>query len=226
MIHHADNYEFIRTIKSGTVDLILTDPPYVLDLNGGGKGFPYATRMDKEIGFMVNGFDYSIFEEFIRIAKIPNFLIFCSNNQISGIMSFFENKGLSTTLLIWKKTNPVPFGNGKYLGDTEFMIYVRGKNVTFNDPQMSERSKVFIYPLQSPHKRIHPTQKPLALIKRLIKVHSKEGDLIFDPFAGSGTTLIGAIEMNRRYLGCELLEEYYSVARKRILESESVINMF
>lgn len=67
-------------------------------------------------------------------------------------------------------------------------------------------------------KRYHPTQKPVKLIEEIIKIHSNEGDLVLDPFMGSGTTAISAINTGRHYIGFELDEKYYDILTDRIAE--------
>ena len=71
--------------------------------------------------------------------------------------------------------------------------------------------------------RVHPTQKPLWLMKALIEKHSNIGDLVFDPFAGSGTSLVAAKQLGRRYLGCELSPEYAEHARRRVEAAEPTL---
>lgn len=72
----------------------------------------------------------------------------------------------------------------------------------------------------NPNKMQHPTQKPTELIERLIKKFSDEGDIVLDPFLGSGTTAMACINTNRNYIGFELDENYYNIAINRIKESE------
>ena len=217
-IYNADNIDILKQIPDNTIDCIITDPPYEFDLHGGGTTNPDFIRklvMEKHIDFISNGFDINkIFLEFERILKVINIIIFCSNKQISKIMKYWEDKGLSVTCLIWKKTNPIPFGNGKYVSDVEFIIFVRGENVTFNNLEIKEKSKVFEYP--APVKRIHPTQKPIKLIEKLIKTHTKKNDLIFDGFSGSGTTAIACHNTNRNFICCELDKTYYDKSIERL----------
>lgn len=66
--------------------------------------------------------------------------------------------------------------------------------------------------------KLHPTQKPLELMEYLIKTYSNEGDVILDPFAGSGTTLVGCLNTNRNYIGFEIEEKFFNIANKRIYE--------
>ena len=78
----------------------------------------------------------------------------------------------------------------------------------FYDPDMFNSSIT--------NKPRHPTQKPLDLVEYLIKTYSNEGDVIFDPFMGSGTTMLAAKNLNRHGIGCELFEDYFNIAQSRI----------
>ena len=77
-----------------------------------------------------------------------------------------------------------------------------------------------------PQKGDHPTQKPLELIYKLLKIHTKEGDLVLDPFMGSGTTAVACYKLNRRYIGFELDEEYFNIANERIDAVKAQISIF
>ena len=84
-LYNGDYLEVMKNIPDKSVDCIITDPPYELSNHGGVGKTEFSNRKivkDKHINFISNGFDYdTVFNEFIRICKIPNFLIFCSNNQ-------------------------------------------------------------------------------------------------------------------------------------------------
>lgn len=221
-IYNGDCFEFMQQlIDSGVkVDAIITDPPYELENHGGTKA-PMAKRAAKvrdEIEFIAKGFDYDrCFEMMLQLCKVPNLLIFCSNKQITKIMSFFENKGLSTQLLVWNKTNPSPLCNGKYIQDIEFIVFVRGKNAPFNNSAPTAiKYRVKKYPFVSPKQRIHPTQKPVDLMKELVELHTFEEQLVFDPFMGSGSTGVACKELNRGFIGCELNKDFCDKAKERI----------
>ena len=206
--------------KNINIDLILIDPPYELDNHGKGKK-PLANRMTKvkeDVKHIDTGFDYiSIFNKFLKLQKIPNMLIFCSNKQISKIMSYFESKNLSTTLLVWKKSNPAPLCNGKYISDSEFIIYVRGKGAYFNnDCDISLKYKVKTFPILTNKNKLHIAQKPLELIEQLINLHSRENDLVLDCFMGSGTTALGCKNLNRNFIGCDLELDNFENTKKRL----------
>ena len=155
--------DLLPQIQSKSIDFVLIDPPYELDQSGSkNKNSEIGNRKinsDKHLGFVANGFDIDvIFTEIERVSKTMNLICFCSNKQISKIMSYWENKAYSTTLLVWDKPNPIPFGNGKHISNLEFMIYVRGSGVTFNS---IGQNKTFIYSSPSSSKRIHPSEKPI-----------------------------------------------------------------
>lgn len=202
------------------VDAIIIDPPYELENHGGTKS-PMSKRAAKvrdEIEFITKGFDYeNVFEKMLKLCKTPNLILFCSNNQISKTMSFFENKKLSTTLLVWKKTNPSPLCNGKYISDLEYVVYVRGKNAPWNNnAPTSVKYKEKNYPFVSPNKKRHPTEKPVKLMEEFILLHNLENQTILDPFMGSGTTGVACKRTGRNFIGIELDLNYYMMAQERI----------
>ena len=194
---------------------------------GVGKGGCFNDRKlvsdsNTTIGFMSNGFDYElVLSEFIRICKIPNMFIFCSNDQVTKIINYFNNEGITTTILVWHKTNPIPLCNGKHLSDLEFIVYAHAKGSTFNnDTPTSYKSKVFTSGVVSSKNRFHMAQKPIELIERFVLLCSNENDTILDSFMGSGTTGIASIKHNRNFIGIEIDESYFKIAKDRI-ESES-----
>ena len=203
-------------------DFILIDPPYKLE-NHGGTRKAMARRMNKikdEIDFISNGFDYdTIFNKLIELQNIVNMCIFCSNKQISKIMGWFEDKGYSVTLLVWKKTNPSPLCNLKHVSDFEFIIYVRGKGAYWNsDEILNIKYKLKQYPIINDKNKLHPTEKPIKLLEELIRLHTKENDVILDCFMGSGSTGVACKNLNRNFVGIELNKEYFEIAKKRMEE--------
>ena len=223
----ADCLDILRRLPDKCVDLVLTDPPYELDTHGGGNRKQWKNIHNNFIKDLSFGFDYEqIFNEFIRICKTPNILIFCSNKQISKIMTFFENKKLSTTLLCWHKKGYIPFANGKHISDIEFIIYVRGKNAHWNnDIEVYQKSKILEDNWRIKNK-IHPTEKSVEVIEHLIKLHSYEKDLILDCFSGSGTTAIACHNLKRRFICIERDKEYCEASIKRLEEAQQQQTLF
>ena len=218
---HGDCLELMKNIPDKSIDLIVTDPPYEITPHGGGRSglADRSSKIRDEIEFIANGFDYEkAFNEFIRICKIPNFIIFCSNLQLGKTINFFENKGLKVDCLVWSKLNPAPLCNGKYISDLEYIIYIHDKGSYFNnDAPLDFKKKTKRYAIiTNKMEKLHPTQKPVELMKELITVHSKEGDVILDPFMGSGSTGVACKLLNRDFIGIEIDENYYEIARERI----------
>jgi DNA modification methylase len=222
-IYNDDCIKIMETMEDNSVDIIITDPPYILDVAHSAGVFRKAKKnISGKIKSFSYDFDYKIvFEEFLRICKVPNFFIFCSNKQISRTMSFFESKKLNVTLLVWRKLNPIPTCYNKYIDDLEFIVYVRGKGALFiNDLDLRFKHKLYESNLVSGKEKVHPTQKSVSHIQIYIELHSLIGQTVFDHFMGSGTTGVAAIKSNRRFIGVEIDPNYYKSASQRI-DSES-----
>lgn len=223
MIHifKGDCRKRLEELPPNSVDLVLIDPPYILNTHGGtaNKNLKRALH-DNHIEFISHGFDISVLDLCFPLLRSINILVFCSNTQIPILMSYFTQKGLSTTVLCWHKSNPVPFANGKHLEDLEFIIYARGKGAHFNNELCVKRkSKVYNYPTTNRGKS-HPTEKPLELIKELIEVHSFEQDCVLDFYMGSGTTGVACKLLNRDFYGIEIDSAYYQIAKERISKTK------
>ena len=219
-IYLGDCLDIMKHIPDKSIDIIITDPPYLMDKGGGDKKSDFSNRTpNKRISHLTDGFDTeNTFNQFMRICKTPNFIIFCSNKQVSMIMKWFEDKGLSTTILVWQKLNPIPLANAQYLSDIEFAIYIRGDGATFNaDVPYEYKQKITTLPTaKTTDGYFHPTQKPIDLIRRYIIVHTKPNDVVLDPFCGSASTIIAAIRERRQWIGIEKDEKYFNIAKKRI----------
>ena len=123
----------------------------------------------------------------------------------------------------WLKTNPQPINSKvNYLTNCReiALLGIKKSKPTFNS---SYDKGVYEYPIQGGKDRFHPTQKNTKMFEELILKHSNEGDIVLDPFLGSGTTAVAAIETGRKFIGCELEEEFYTKAEARILRTQERI---
>lgn len=221
-IYNIDCLVGIKDIPDFSVDLVIADPPYEFkSTSGGGQfgSFKYGNGRiyREEIESMSGGFLKDVLDECIRICKKPNMYIFCSKEQISMILSFASDKGLNYDIITWHKTNPVPACYNKYLSDTEYIIFLRGKGVRVYGSYSTKR-KWYVTPVNKEDKKLyhHPTCKPVSIIQNLIVNSSVEGDVILDPFIGSGTTAVACMNTGRNFIGFELSEDYYNIANERI----------
>ena len=218
-------YELLKNIEPGSIDLILTDPPYVLNSGKSAtfKGVKiYGSKKFEEI---CNGYDIDGFLNLCqRVCKKMNCFVFCSNAQVADIINWCNDRGYYSTILIWFKLNAIPFCKSSWKPDIEFIIHIREQGAYF---QGNSKLCSKVYSSCTNFSQYgHPTEKPIRLLSKLISVASKEGDLILDPFLGSGSTLIAAKKLNRRCFGFEIKEEYCSIAKKRIEEFDSQPDLF
>lgn len=213
-----DCIEGMKLIEDGTVDLLLTDPPYNVSQKSnfhtmGRKGVDFG-EWDKEFNQ----------EDWLEIAlskvkKGGSAIIYNDYKNIGIMKEVLEKNGfIIKEMLIWKKSNPMPRNRDRlYVTSIEVALWaVKGKGWTFNRQRDTYENAIFEAPVVNHTKRIHPTQKPIEIISELVKIHSNENDLVLDCFMGSATTALACIENNRNYIGFELDEEFYNKSLERI----------
>ena len=222
-IYNMDCLEGLKQIPDNSIDLVVTDPPYEIQTSGAGIYKQPDKQYVKELNLMKDGFSPEILDELCRVLKKINIYLFCSQKQIIPLLDYFvKEKGCNWNLLTWHKTNPVPACNNKYLTDTEFILFFREKGVKIYG-EFKTKFTYYVTPLNQKDKKLykHPTIKPLEIVENLIINSSREGDVILDPFIGSGTTAVASKKLNRNYIGFEISEEYCKIAEKRVSELEA-----
>jgi site-specific DNA-methyltransferase (adenine-specific) len=208
---HNDCIQVMNKLEDSCVNLTLTDIPYD-NVNRKSNGL---RELDKGNADILT-FDLEKFLDEVYRVTNGTIIIFCGMNQVSSIFNYFDilaKKGKGTVRqLVWKKTNPSPM-NGEYiyLSGLENAIWFKKKGATFN---AHCKSNVFEFPCG--RSKLHPTEKNHRLISDLILDNSNEGDILFDPCSGSGSHLYCARELNRRFLGCELDDNYFEVGVNRL----------
>jgi site-specific DNA-methyltransferase (adenine-specific)/modification methylase len=217
-IYNEDCLEGMKKIDDGSVDMILCDPPYNISQK---NNFNTMGRTGVDFGEWDKGFDLTTWLT-LAITKLKsggNIVIFNDWKNMSYIKDCLEdNNCLIKEMLIWHKTNPMPRNRDRlYVTSCEFAIWAtKGKHWTFNRQRETYENTMFTYPIVSNSKRYHPTQKPIELMQDLLEIHSNQGDIILDPFIGSGTTAEAAINTNRNFIGFELDKNYFDIANERI----------
>ena len=226
MINHIYNEDCIKGIKKipdDYIDLVIIDPPYLIN--------NHSTKISNEISIeinkynkelykakLTNGYDIKILDELLRVMKKVNIYIFCNGEQIPFYIKYFVlERKCKMDILIWNKTNAMPLFNNKYLTDKEYCLYFR-KGGYCNPSNYEDAKTVFYYPINSKDKKKwkHPTIKPEAIIRKLIRNSSKENDIVLDCFIGSGTTAVCCIKENRNYIGFEINKQFYKTCLERI----------
>src|SRR5437879_5413285 len=245
-IYQADCLDILAAIPPNSVDLVFADPPYFLSNGGitchAGKMVsvhkgdwdklpgpdlgPVRARYDK-----VHEFNRAWLAACQRVLK-PNGSIWVSGTAHVIHSVGFAMQQLGFKLLndiSWVKPNPPPNLSCRYFTHaTETIIWAakdKKSRHTFNYKLMKEtnrgkqmKSVWEIRPPESWEKRHgkHPTQKPVALLERILQAATNEGDVVLDPFAGSGTTLLAALRLRRNAAGCELGAEFLTLSLRRL----------
>ena len=232
--------ELLSTIENNSIDLVLTDPPYIISRKSGmqvykddlekggevdekfGKKYAITTEFGEwDSSFTTEDLRLSI-NEFYRILRpggscIIFFDVWKIETLTNLLSSFTKHR-----IVEWIKTNPMPINqHATYLSNAKEIAIscVKGGKATFN----SKYDKgIYEYPIYGGKDRFHPTQKSLPMFEELIKKHSNEGDTVVDPYAGSGTTALAAKNTNRLYLCCEPSDEYFQRGYDRVNECISV----
>jgi len=237
----GDCLEKMKDIPDGSVDLILTDPPYNIsklnDNRDRSKLNSPIMRRSSPLKYDFGDWDNKTREEFLEFTE--SWLSECCRILKDGgtIISFFNKEDISflgwtskkfgirtRTIFSWHKTNPVPsFRKVNYLSACEFLwVGSKGKKSwVFNFKKQKEMHNFFESPNKSSYgKTKHPTEKPLSLIKHLIEIHSNENEMVLDCFMGSGTTGVACVNLNRNFIGIELDENYFEIAKNRIKKAQ------
>lgn len=192
----------------GYADFTLTDIPYA-EVNRKTNGLRNLNKEQADIStFNIQNFC----EEIYKHTK-NSIVIFCGREQFSEIYKFFANKKGTVRPLVWQKSNPSPM-NGQYiyLSGVEFAVWFKKAGAkTFN---AHCKNTVFKYP--NGKSKLHPTEKNHELLRELIRDNTNKGDIVFDPCMGSGAHGLVALEEGRNFIGIELNEDYFNIAKERL----------
>jgi site-specific DNA-methyltransferase (adenine-specific) len=245
----GDSFKLLRMMEKESIDMIFADPPYFLS-NGGitvqsGK-MVSVDKADWDKGLSTSEkLDYN--RKWIRLCK--NVLKKDGTIWISGTMHNIYYIGVALELegfsiinnITWRKLNPPPnISTRAFTHSTETVLWARKiisptkkGNHLFNYSLMKSENggkqmkDVWEYSLTKPSEKKmgkHPTQKPLALLERIILSSTIEGDVILDPFNGSGTTGIAAIKHHRKYIGIDFEKTYLDLTLRRYNSLKGDIN--
>lgn len=187
---------------------------------GGSLGSGTGRKMAKLISANITGgYDIRKFGvEFIRIMKNINIYLWCNKIQIPEYFDFYVNENrCKFDILCWHKGNSIPTYHGKYLGDTEYCLYFH-RGVGANPKCKADAITYLVDKMNTVEnkKYNHPTVKPLEFTQKLIRNSSKVGDIVFDPFMGSGTTGVACVNEGRTFIGCEIVKDFFDVAHERV----------
>lgn len=222
-LYHGDCLELMKEISNGSIDCIITDPPYKMTKNGKSCRPNYMPASSSE-----NLFDgklpdtFTWMSECFRVLKNgTHFYTFANINSVQDYLNQAQKAGFKLhNIISMIKDTKMP--NRWYLKYTEFVLFFRkGEAKAIND--MTSRDYEFVKTPTAKSGKLHVTEKPYLFIEKLAKNSSKEGDIIFDPFVGSGTTCLAAKNLNRQFIGIEKDESYFKIAQNRLNNNDSTI---
>lgn len=236
---YNDHFENAKRYQIPRAQLIIADIPYNIGTNA------YGSRLDWYIdGDNTNGesseagktfFDtdddfkiYNFFQFCVRLlkkepketGKAPCMIIFCSWQQLNEIREYAKGFGFNHAqplFFVKKSSSQVLKANMRVCGATETAI------VLYHDklPKFNNNGRMildwFEWDRGGNYPKIHPTQKPIPLLKQLIQIYTDIGDVVIDPVAGSGSTLRACAELNRSCYGFEIKKEFYNNSKKLML---------
>ena len=207
----ADCLDIMRQLPDKCISLCLCDPPYGI----GESNERNATRRN-----VCRPTDYGHYEwdskrippeYFDEIRRISQNQIIFGGNYYGSIL------GDTPCYIVWDKDNTGDFADCE-LAWTSFKTAVRKFKYRWNGMlQENMRDK---------EKRIHPTQKPVAIFEWILRLYSKPGDIILDPFLGSGTTVAACINLERQYIGIEISPDYVLASQQRIKKATEQRRLF
>lgn len=208
-LQQGDCLELMKDIPDESVDMILTDPPYGMAFQSGYR----TSRYEKIKGDQSLDWLDDFIDEIFRVSKnnTANYM-FCSFHHIDIFKQAIEKRFKVKNIITWVKNN-TSMGDlkGDFAPKTEFIIFFQKGRRLINGKR---DSNVFEY--NKTRNEFHPTQKPVDMIEYMISKFSDEGNTILDPFMGSGTTGIACQNLNRDFVGMELDENYFKIAKERI----------
>lgn len=203
VVYQGDCIQGLKKLPDNSVDCVITDPPYGINYfsNRYKNGNPHKPIINDDKLFIP-------IDELWRILKPTGALFVFYSHKLPLIDERIKN------VIIWVKDNWTAgdlysdFGNQYEC--IAFMPKEDFKLKSKRHPNVWKFSRV------PSHKLLHPTEKPIRLIRRLIKCSTNENDIVLDPFMGSGTTAVACKQLNRRWVGFEISPEYCKIIEKRL----------
>ena len=199
--------EFIT--NNTKVDCVLTDPPYGIDFVSGRRKEKYNKIKNDDSLIFLNEFFFKCNEV---LKDNSHIYCFCSWHNVDKFKVEFEKYFKLKNILIWEKNN-------KGMGDLKGSYAPKYEMVLFGHKGRRENEgsrQVDVIKAKKTGNKLHPTQKPTDLLEILIKNSTKENEIILDCFMGSGSTGVACMNTNRRFVGIEIEENYFNIAKNRI----------
>jgi len=218
-IYNMDCIEAMKLIDDNSIDLVLTDPPYNV-----GKDFKNDKLNQKDFFYFHSKYLF----ELKRITKKHHPIILFFNNG-SNLKDYLS---ISGSILSYKryitiyKPNDCSYPLMSMLRKSEACLVFTDEGSINYQSDINIHDVLVFNHVKKDKTFYHPTVKPIEAVKQLVLAFSKEGDCIFDPFMGSGTTIVACKQLNRRFIGCDVSDKYYDISLKRLLNVPKRLDSF
>lgn len=242
-----DNFQNYKRYGIPKAQLVIADIPYNIGINAYGSSPAWYIDGDNKNGesdkagkaFFNTDHNFNVAEYFHfcnrllkkepkEKGKAPCMIIFCAFQQIPTVIKYAEKHGFKNYIplvFIKKSSSQVLKVNMKIVGATEYaLVLYRGKLPKFNNDGRMILNWMYWERDGKEIPRIHPTQKPVGLLKKLITIYTDPGDVVIDPCAGSGATLRAAMELGRDSYGFEIHKPTYRRAKGEMLSETFILN--
>ena len=233
LLINGDCFDALKEIPDNSIDLILTDPPYnIAKYSTGNLKFDWRSDINNDLAEwdLKELHPRDLLDEFKRILKpTGNIFIFCSYNIIGEYHRVFDPEFDTFQFMVWHKTNPVPnFRKSSFLNSCELIVGCWNKGHTWNFTNQKEMHNFIEAGIcmgrerlkDADGKSLHPTQKPISVLNKIVTIASNENDIVLDCFNGVGSTGVAALKNNRRYIGLEIDKTYMDATKKRLFNLE------
>ncbi|WP_252714525.1 DNA-methyltransferase [Treponema phagedenis] len=206
---HGDCLDFLPKIPDESIQSIITDPPYFLGMtHNSQKGCFNDLAICKP-------FYEKLFKEYKRILKPDGCIyFFCDWRSYAFYYTLLDSVMQVKNLLVWEKHGRPSlnvYGSGH-----EFIMFSGKIKKSYITNIIDDVASFNIGARKTNGEKIHPTQKPIELMEKFIFDSTDEGDVVLDSFMGSGTTGIACLNTNRRFIGMEIDDNYFNIAKNRL----------
>ena len=229
-LYHGDNLVVMDDLPAYSIDLIVTDPPYNFTKANCTKMYKETSKKlmsksglydyddESEECRIKAGFDEEDIYRWLnmtpRLMKKMNAYIFCSEVQVPIYAKWAEENACKFAILIWEKPLTI-ISKSRFSQNAEYIVRIYDDGTALNKLDDCDcYNRVLHFPVVT--RKLTPTQKPVAMMERLILLSSPVGGVVLDPFLGSGTTAIAALRLGRKYIGIEKNQRFYRIAENRI----------
>ena len=202
-ILHGDCVQVLKQLDKESVDFVLTDPPYLID---------YRARDGRSVANDDNAeWLRPAFSQIYRVMKPASLCVsFYGWNRIDRFMDAWRGAGFRPVgHLVFRKTYASSAGFLRYEHESAYLL-AKGR------APLPARPIADVIPFRYTQNRLHPTQKPVSALMPLIDAFCPQGGIVLDPFAGSGSTLVAAKKLDRRYIGIEIDAGHHRTATARL----------